>query len=105
MTATLTHEAPAPTAGTALQVENVTKTFHVARSASGNDRLKALDGVSLSIGRGETVGLVGESGCGKSTLARTLMLRPSTALAKNSDCWRDSCTFTASPPNTGLDAR
>ena len=74
MTATLTHSAPAPASGTALEVENVTKTFQVQRSASGNDRLKALDGVSLSIGRGETVGLVGESGCGKSTLARTLML-------------------------------
>ncbi|XKH56831.1 ATP-binding cassette domain-containing protein [Citricoccus nitrophenolicus] len=74
MTATLTHDAEASTAGTALEVENITKTFQVQRSASGNDRLKALDGVSLSVGRGETLGLVGESGCGKSTLARTLML-------------------------------
>ncbi|MFC7400844.1 ABC transporter ATP-binding protein [Citricoccus sp. GCM10030269] len=74
MTATLTADTPTPVAGTALDVQNVTKTFQVQRSASGNDRLTALDGVSLSIGRGETVGLVGESGCGKSTLARTLML-------------------------------
>jgi peptide/nickel transport system ATP-binding protein len=34
--------------------------------------LHAVDGVGLTIGRGETVGLVGESGCGKSTLVRLL---------------------------------
>ena len=35
--------------------------------------VKAVDGVSLTIERGETVGLVGESGCGKSTVGRAML--------------------------------
>ena len=60
-----------------LRVENVRKTF-VLRRAGLLERLAgrkddvtvAVDGVSLSVRKGETVALVGESGCGKSTFAR-----------------------------------
>ncbi|HET6733633.1 ABC transporter ATP-binding protein [Mycobacterium sp.] len=59
-----------------LEVRDVTKSFRVA----GKNKLCALDGITLDLGRGETLGLVGESGCGKSTLARTLLMleRPDT---------------------------
>jgi peptide/nickel transport system ATP-binding protein len=41
--------------------------------APGGPPVRAVDGVSLEIARGETLGLVGESGCGKSTVGRTIL--------------------------------
>ena len=62
-------------APTLLEATGLKKHFPVHRGILRRTvgQLQAVDGVDLTVRRGETVGLVGESGCGKSTLGRTLL--------------------------------
>jgi oligopeptide transport system ATP-binding protein len=65
-----------PNGDVVVELEHVTKHFPVKQGvfSGGHGRVHAVEDVSLSVRRGETLGIVGESGCGKSTTAR-LMLR------------------------------
>ncbi len=58
-----------------LKVEGLTKYFPIRRGFFSRvvGHVKAVDGVSFEVRRGETLGLVGESGCGKTTLARVIL--------------------------------
>src|SRR5207248_10902383 len=58
-----------------LEVRGLKKHFpiHTGVFSRISGQVYAVDGVSFQIGRGETLGLVGESGCGKSTVGRTLL--------------------------------
>ena len=58
-----------------LDVRNLKKYFPVRRGILGQTvgHVKAVDGVSFQLRRGETLGLVGESGCGKSTTGRAIL--------------------------------
>ena len=60
---------------TLIEAKHISKDFVVQRDWLGRPKkvLTAVHDLSLTIGEGETVGLVGESGCGKSTFARTLL--------------------------------
>jgi len=70
------------TAQPILQVRNLVKHFQVGGGLFGGGAgiVKAVDGVSFEIHRGETLGLVGESGCGKTTTGRCILrLEPPTS--------------------------
>ncbi len=52
-----------------IELQDLKKYFDISKT----DKLHAVDGISLTINKGETLGVVGESGCGKSTLGRTVL--------------------------------
>ena len=56
-----------------LEVKDLKQHFPIRTGFFKTTPLKAVDGVSFTINKGETLGLVGESGCGKTTVGRTLL--------------------------------
>ncbi len=56
-----------------LEVKDLKQYFNINVGMFKSKPLKAVDGISFSINRGETLGLVGESGCGKTTVGRTIL--------------------------------
>jgi peptide/nickel transport system ATP-binding protein len=66
-----------PEGGVLLSVRDIVKTFGNRKSSwlgkSSAQPMRAVDGVSFDVKRGECLGLVGESGCGKTTLSKILM--------------------------------
>ena len=64
------------TTGPLMEVKDLEKHFPLTRGivlARGAGAVKAVDGVSFEVVKGETLGIVGETGCGKSTTARLMM--------------------------------
>ncbi|MBB5085204.1 ABC transporter ATP-binding protein [Nonomuraea endophytica] len=77
----------APTSEPILEVRDLVKHFPLTQGIVVKRQIgaiKAVDGVSFDLHRGETLGIVGESGCGKSTLAKVLMAleRPTSGSVK-----------------------
>jgi oligopeptide transport system ATP-binding protein len=81
-------EPPTTSAPTVLDARNIEVAFHLKGGLFDRTShvLRAVDGVSLSVRAGETVGIVGESGSGKSTLGRAILrLQPASGLVRFED--------------------
>ena len=86
--ATAAPEVEVPATGEPiLQVEHLVKHFPIKRGIIFDKQIgavQAVDDVSFTVNRGETLGLVGESGCGKSTLSRSILqlIKPTSGSVK-----------------------
>ena len=77
-----------------LVIDNVIKKYPIRQSKSV---VNALNGISLNISKGQTLGIVGESGCGKSTLARLIVGLESPT--QGAITWRDNILIRGSKIN------
>ena len=99
-----------------LEVRGLKKYFPVKTGFFRSRDLKAVDDVSLSIRRGDTLGIVGESGCGKTTLGRTILrleeptegdilFEGTSIIGKNMNEFRGKMQIVFQDPYASLDPR
>ena len=99
-----------------LEVRSLKKYYPVRTGLIRTTDLKAVDDVSFTIRRGETLGIVGESGCGKTTLGRTILrleeptggdilFEGASILGKNMNEYRDRMQIVFQDPYASLDPR
>ena len=75
-----------------LEVKGLKEYFDINMGFFRTKPLKAVDDVSFTINKGETLGLVGESGCGKTTVGRTILqlYKPMVSLSRRKRTCRSS---------------